>query len=155
MEQSKDKKLGKCPKCQKWLPLNCFHKDLSKYGGHITYCKECRKKIIQTPHYKYLEMIRKTEWKKSKDRRYKSYRGVAKRRKYEFKLTKEEFLSFWQKLCYYCGNKIKTIGLDRIDNSKGYIVGNVVSCCQRCNRMKGTSSQKEFIEYCKKIAKNF
>lgn len=29
-----------------------------------------------------------------------------------------------------------SIGLDRIDNSKGYEPGNVVSCCNVCNTIK-------------------
>ena len=37
--------------------------------------------------------------------------------------------------CYYnCGSKLNPtgVGLDRTDNTKGYIINNVVSCCNNC-----------------------
>lgn len=37
--------------------------------------------------------------------------------------------------CFYCRQVVTPtgIGLDRIDNGKGYSVDNVVSCCSSCN----------------------
>ena len=60
--------------------------------------------------------------------------------------------------CYYCGASPSTLirpgvysssiytynGIDRLDNEKGYELGNVVSCCGRCNRAKGTMHVDEF-----------
>ena len=88
------------------------------------------------------------------EKRYFLYRKGAKERGIKFKITIDYFKKFWQKPCCYCGNEIKTIGLDRIDNTRGYIINNLIPCCSKCNRMKGKLSQKEFIEHCKKIAKN-
>jgi uncharacterized protein with PIN domain len=70
-------------------------------------------------------------------------------------LTFDEFMLFWQKPCVYCGNKISTIGLDRIDNNIGYTVSNTVSCCEWCNKMKWVYSQIEFIKQCEKIVENY
>jgi len=66
--------------------------------------------------------------------------------------------------CYYCGaspGKERTIhdcyggikynGIDRIDNSEGYILGNVVSSCYKCNVMKHTSSKDDFIKHIRNI----
>jgi hypothetical protein len=41
--------------------------------------------------------------------------------------------------CHYCGGQLPRFngGLDRKKNSKGYIRGNCVPCCTRCNSMKG------------------
>ena len=64
-------------------------------------------------------------------------------------------MSFWNKDCYYCGNKVNGIGLDRIDNRVGYTIKNVVSCCRDCNTMKMILSQREFIEKIIKIANRF
>ncbi len=47
-----------------------------------------------------------------------------------------------------------TASLDRIDSSKGYIKGNVQWVHKRINIMKGTLSDIEFINWCKKIANN-
>ena len=46
----------------------------------------------------------------------------------------------------------QTASLDRIDNSKGYIVGNVQWVHKQVNFMKGTMEQKEFIKFCKLIS---
>lgn len=47
------------------------------------------------------------------------------------------------------------MGIDRIDNAKGYIEGNVTSCCKTCNMIKSVYSVDNFIEYCKNIYDNF
>ena len=39
-----------------------------------------------------------------------------------------------------------------MDNSKGYIKGNMVPCCWECNHLKGTRSHDEFVERVRKIA---
>ena len=38
-------------------------------------------------------------------------------------------------------------GIDRICSSKGYIQGNVVTCCRTCNVAKSDMSYKEFINH--------
>lgn len=58
---------------------------------------------------------------------------------------------FWQKPCHYCGEAIPTAGLDRVDNTKGYVLDNLVSCCTFCNAAKNTQTMDEFIVRCKKI----
>ena len=45
-----------------------------------------------------------------------------------------------------------TYSIDRIDSSKGYIVGNVQWIHKTINQMKWNSSQEEFIEFCKAVA---
>ena len=72
----------------------------------------------------------------TEDGKYVSYKSAAKQRGVIFELTKEEFISFWKKSCEYCGSKIDTIGLDRIDNTKGYEITNIKACCKICNYMK-------------------
>lgn len=87
----------------------------------------------------------------------------AKERSLEFNITKEYALNlFFQQneICKLSGIEIKmcsrylgrTASLDRIDNSKGYIEGNVQWVHKEINRMKGTLSDEEFIEFCTKVA---
>lgn len=77
--------------------------------------------------------------------RFTVYKSSAKRCDRSFELTLADHFTpgapntYWQKPCTYCGDKIDTIGLDRIDNDKGYAVDNVVSCCFDCN---GTRSDR-------------
>jgi len=95
------------------------------------------------------------------------YKVSAKRRKLEFNLTEEQFKELIQQNCYYCGSKPNNIskrfncngsyiynGLDRIDNTKGYTIDNVVSCCRFCNMAKNNHTIQEFKEWIKKVYKN-
>lgn len=75
--------------------------------------------------------------------------GQAKRRGIGAEITYEQFLSFVNQPCEYCGGEIiqspyhssktKKHGwcLDRKDNDGPYSVDNCVSCCFSCNRLKG------------------
>ena len=83
--------------------------------------------------------------------RYSRYKDSAKQRGIEFKLSFEQFLTFWNKVCHYCSNSIKGVGIDRIDNSKGYEIDNCVPCCEWCNKMKLGHTQNEFFDQVKKI----
>lgn len=47
-----------------------------------------------------------------------------------------------------------TASLDRIDNTKGYIPGNIQWVHKEINRMKGTLTSKQFVEWCKLVAKH-
>lgn len=84
--------------------------------------------------------------------KYSAYKRGAKARGLDFNLTIEQFKTFWQQPCSYCGEKIKTIGLDRIDSIIGYNIDNVTPCCTTCNRMKSSQITADFLERCKKIA---
>lgn len=39
--------------------------------------------------------------------------------------------------CDYCGNHSIRMTMDRIDNSKGHTITNVVPACYRCNMIRG------------------
>lgn len=83
---------------------------------------------------------------------YKRYKLSAKKRKLRFDLSIDDFSNYWNNKCYYCHDKIQTIGVDRYDNSQGYTVFNCVPCCTHCNMGKWRFNALEFIEHCKKIA---
>lgn len=74
--------------------------------------------------------------------RYNTAKGNAKRRGKSFTISFEDFCNEINKPCYYCNNEIgdKSItgsGLDRVDNTKGYDLDNIKSCCKVCNTIKG------------------
>jgi hypothetical protein len=98
--------------------------------------------------------IWREKWKlkgKTLGTRYGVYKSTAKRRNIDFNITKEEFKKLWNKPCYYCGSEIVGIGVDRLDNTKGYQVDNIVPCCAWCNKMKLNYTKEEFINHCEKI----
>jgi hypothetical protein len=82
---------------------------------------------------------------------YRRYQTNAANCYRSFRLTFNQFMSFWQKPCFYSGHAIKTIGLDRINNSFGYSLKNVVPCCPTCNSMKSKLTQEQFLLHCRAI----
>lgn len=68
-----------------------------------------------------------------------------------FTLEIEDILKVWKQPCYYCGEPIKTAGLDRYDNRRGYEPDNIVPCCYNCNRMKATMHGDDFLDLLAKI----
>ena len=98
-------------------------------------------------------------------RLYHSYIAQAKKRNYSFDLEFDTFCNYTKQNCFYCNEpasntlkqnyrSITYNGLDRIDNTKGYVEGNIVSCCGQCNMMKNKFSKSEFLTKIKQIAYN-
>lgn len=100
---------------------------------------------------------------------YKQYKHDAKKRGYEFNLSKDDFKELTSQDCVYCGAepnfRINTNttdnhgdyiynGIDRVDNTQGYEMDNCVPCCRLCNWMKRDLTEDEFIEHIKKILIN-
>ena len=92
---------------------------------------------------------------------YYNTKASANKRGYTFDLSLDrvDFLS--QQNCSYCGTEpsqvlssfpnFKYNGIDRVDNSLGYVEGNCVPCCKLCNRMKDVLSVDDFKEHIKTI----
>lgn len=102
---------------------------------------------------------------------YKQYIRSAKISGRDFYLSKEEFKEITSKNCYYCGQLPKQCvystrvksnfygnyvynGIDRIDNSIGYIYNNCQPCCGICNRMKSSMNNTEFLNHIKRLCQN-
>jgi hypothetical protein len=103
----------------------------------------------------------------AKNKLYSQYKYSAKKRGFSFELSKNVFLRLVLEDCYYCGEKSSNIkkntcnngdfiynGIDRIDSSKGYIKGNVIPCCKKCNHAKSNTTQENFIDWVHKTHKN-
>jgi hypothetical protein len=87
---------------------------------------------------------------------YSTYKYRAERKKIEFEITIEEFLTIIAKPCHYCIRPIteqNTNGVDRIDNTNGYTMNNILPCCSECNIMRTLLPYNEFIDTCKSVAK--
>jgi hypothetical protein len=94
----------------------------------------------------------------------RAYKASAKHRKVEWYLTDEQFDSLTKQACHYCGVAPFAIltkrghlgsftynGIDRVDNSKGYLSENVVPCCKPCNYAKGRMSYQDFLAWLDRI----
>ena len=62
---------------------------------------------------------------------------------------------YWVVSCTKSHGRDFTASLDRIDSSKGYVVGNVQWVHKDINTLKTDFSQTRFIELCKMVAKHY
>lgn len=97
------------------------------------------------------------------------YKISAKKRGYEFSLSKEQFVCLISQNCSYCdllperrwelsdrsyARDFFANGVDRKDNGLGYTTENSIPCCTDCNSAKGTKSVEEFKAYLIRIARH-
>lgn len=95
-----------------------------------------------------------------------SYKKSAYSRGHVWGLSADEFFALVSAPCSYCGAPPDTVrrpnkgvhgeflysGIDRIDNTCGYVPGNVASCCWTCNRAKGKLAHAEFSAWLGRVA---
>ena len=123
-------------------------------------CKECNNRLKSTNKSSSTE-------ESIINNLYRDYSSSAKDRKLDFDLTLEKFTELIKGNCYYCGLNndsyrrryskniiIKRVGIDRVDNLKGYTIENSISCCKTCNRMKNIMNQEQFVNKAILIYKN-
>ena len=121
------------------------------------YYKNNQPKIRKVAKLRYLthkdEILQKSkEWRTNSPKgKYLTCRCGAKIRNLEFNITQEQFASEIKKPCSYCGTTQARIGIDRIDNTKGYTPNNICACCFMCNWMKMASTVQTFLTQCQTI----
>lgn len=93
----------------------------------------------------------------------RSYKSSAKRRGIEWNLVTEAIEPIVTRPCHYCGlppsnNKsprrwrdARWSGIDRVDNTRGYELGNVVPCCKTCNNAKRSLTVEEFMAWARRV----
>ena len=113
-----------------------------------------------------------SKYKTVRKKIFENYERAAHKRDYEFQLSFELFSDLITKKCHYCKlepnmvytygryNKVtpnidysdfKYNGIDRVDNSIGYIPSNCVPCCKICNNSKSTLTEDEWLDWVKRI----
>jgi len=166
-----------CVRCRKKYPTECFihHADrefaIFQNERVTVECYHCRSKARFNDTRKQRDRI---ETRTSKDRpkdeitrtkfKYYDYRRfdirnghIDKEDEYPLVLPPTRAYELMLSPCTYCG-KVATLedtnGLDRLDNTKGHSLGNVVPCCSICNIMKQRMTVTEFTRHIIAIAKN-
>jgi deoxycytidylate deaminase len=92
----------------------------------------------------------------------RDYINGANIRGLEFKLERAEFSSLIFNKCGYCGEppakvtktkggEIKHNGIDRLDNDRGYVLDNCITCCTKCNMLKKNLNSDDFLATIEKI----
>jgi hypothetical protein len=93
------------------------------------------------------------------------YKVDARRRGFEWALLPIQFDTLIFAPCNYCGHPPEYLvarkdrpvgplyvsGIDRVDSMQGYIWGNVVPCCNICNRAKNNMPVTEFFEWINRL----
>jgi hypothetical protein len=127
-----------CTACETENPINLFSKNKRSKDGLAQYCKPCYRKRARNL---------KQRFQVSKNR--------ANKKQVFWGLSFEEWRNFVSDTqCHYCDGAMPEtgIGLDRKNNDIGYILENVASCCQECNRIKSdTLTYEEMLEVAKLI----
>ena len=129
-----------CKSCGETKPIEKFHKN-GKKGRH-SICAVCRNQRRKTWD---------KSWKSKPGRIFKEYKRSASKRNLSFGISEKDFFSFQNSNCHYCGTELDQIRLDRVNNSVGYQMDNVVPCCSVCNFLKNTMGKDEFLEHVAKI----
>ena len=94
-----------------------------------------------------------------------SYRKRASRLGVAFELVDDVFRRLTSARCYYCHIEPKQRkranrqsfgdyrynGIDRVDSTLGYVAGNCVPCCAKCNRGKREMPVGEFLDWVRRV----
>lgn len=149
--------------------LEC-NKIFSVWGANIRsgLSKRCTACGCGHGHNKQTGQIRTKRTSKESAEHYLliRFRKDAKERKIIWNLSPKRAIQLIYDNCVYCGvepglkcfplkhyglSQTKTLeatltrnGIDRIDSSKGYEEGNVVTCCETCNKAKLEMSVEDF-----------
>lgn len=94
-------------------------KNITTYEILFGKIKKVRNKVDRDFNHRVLRMLG-------------AYRLADSKKGFVCDITIDMFRELIPNGCTYCKHT-ERIGLDRIDNSKGHVVGNVVPCCYECN----------------------
>jgi hypothetical protein len=128
-----------------------------------TYASSLRKSIHPCKNC-YDNSMKSFDKKPAIQKAFISLKSNAKSRNISVDIDWKDFYEVAIEDCFYCGAEpiektapkkwqpsVKLNGLDRVDNTKGYSVDNIVSCCYDCNRMKSDLSEENFLRHIRKI----
>ena len=168
----RNRELSSCPVCGKEF-LRYLPKSGTKFTAFCGY--SCMGKSFENRNREFDFKISSYRAKAS------NLKSQAKLRKIHWGLSIEEACDLISKKCFYCSAEplnpynamanrsrsqkdgeglsadhvakgaILYNGLDRVDSSRGYIQGNVVTCCTICNRAKNVLTPEEFYLWVSKI----
>ncbi len=80
---------------------------------------------------------------------YSAYKARAEKKELPFEISQETFSHYTDLPCYLCGKEVSQThmnGIDRFDNTKGYTIDNIRSCCGICNYMKKSYEYDDVIK---------
>lgn len=100
--------------------------------------------------------------------RYLAARDRASKHNIPFNITLDFLLKLWNEQNGKCAisgiemtyelNKGRThtnVSIDKIDRTKGYIIGNIQLVCMACNQIKSDMSEENMYYFCKSIVEHY
>lgn len=150
--------MKQCSKCKEVKELSEFYKLISSSDGFQSWCKSCISEKDKHYYTKNKDQIKNKAMGYRNSNCFKvriaNYNKSARRKGLEFNLTEEYLESIKVTHCPVFGWELKwdntgtgqeynSASLDRIDNSKGYIEGNVQWLSWRANKLKNDSTFEE------------
>lgn len=137
-----------CPTCSTLFVTRC---GAHKYCGPI-----CAKQGYSHSAKSYNKTSRRIRPAIARTR-FSNLKATAKVRNIPVSLTLVEYNALTHDaVCRYCAGSLPLYGggVDRINNTEGYLLGNCVPCCSTCNMMKGELSKSAFLEHIRTILSN-
>ncbi len=140
--------LKNCSFCKQDKDFSEFKKREDSVDGHRHQCITCYKTKNNSIKQANCDKI---------NYRYGSLKSSAKKRNIEISITAEQMDSILgRRICTYCDfdfSKKQGSGLNRVDSSKGYIIGNLEPCCGYCNSILNNFTKEELLDRLYKIAR--
>jgi hypothetical protein len=152
-----DEKINNIKYCN--IDRGCFNKII--YGNKCEECKNIEKENVskeitnlRQKHNIQVTNVPNELDKKQEDKTicvaefWRSVQKNAYSRSLLFTLSESDFEKLVIQPCYYCGfvSKTRLNGIDRMNNNKGYILSNCISCCKMCNIIKNIQHPNEFLD---------
>lgn len=159
-----------CPVCNRDLPYYMFSMSRKGKTGRMWCCKECydNKPDISDNNFRknYDEEFKKLIYTQKRESRIRNFahamfiaaKNRAKRKGIEFNIDESDIVI--PEICPLLETPIeygdrtnydRSPSLDRIDNNKGYVKGNIWVISQKANAMKNSATFDELVTFSKNI----
>lgn len=163
-KRKKTPKTKRCPRCEKRKSVKAFHKNKHKSDGLQSWCSECTGNRIASWRACMSESDPIGFWARESLPRL---RARARRKGLDCSLSTEDLMDLYSEQGGVCaisgvamtmlrgdGRCGTNISVDRIDSTRGYVVGNVRLVCDRANTMRSDMSDVEMIWWCQQLVDN-
>lgn len=142
-----------CVSCYKTKSIDSFN---GKRKQTISVCLECREKATWHSNREDVRAKKRICYLTSIRDKIQSYKRGAEARGIPWHLDDMMMDQIILSPCYYCNTPpvARINGIDRMDSCAGYVLNNVVPCCNVCNRMKSTLDSKTFVARVVKIGRH-
>ena len=144
IDSNKPYELSNCASCCKYCNIMKNTYSAKDFINLITYILAINFYIDEIPNINIIPLF-----KFGNITTYSKFTYECKERKINNEISEIIYNNIIIKPCTYCKNQFinGARGIDRIDSTIGYIVGNITPCCYTCNTMKNILSQTEFFEH--------